>query len=96
MPRFLNAALLGAALIIPVVMTPAALRADDRTYHDKQHNDDHHWDRREDRAYRTGLKRTIASIGTFPGSKRKISNHTGPGVTSIQTTNEELIDISPG
>jgi hypothetical protein len=44
MPRFLNAALLGAALIIPVAMAPTALRAQDnkaRTYHDKEHNDDH-------------------------------------------------------
>ena len=43
MPRFLNAVLLGAALIAPIAMAPTALRAEDhntRTYHDKQHNDE--------------------------------------------------------
>ena len=55
MPRFWNAALLGAALIIPVAMAPTALRAQDnkaRSYHDKQHNDDHQWNKNEDQAYR--------------------------------------------
>src|ERR1700722_14794400 len=55
MLRFLNAALLGAALIIPVAMAPTALRAQDnkaRSYHDKQHNDDHQWNKNEDQAYR--------------------------------------------
>jgi hypothetical protein len=55
MPRFLNAALLGAALIIPVALAPAALRAQDnkvRSYHDKANNDDHEWNKNEDQAYR--------------------------------------------
>jgi hypothetical protein len=60
MLRFLNAALLGAALIIPVAMAPTALRAQDykggRSYHDKQHNDDHQWNKQEDQAYRTYAK----------------------------------------
>jgi len=56
MPRFLNAALLGAALIIPVAMSPTALRADDRVYHDREHNDDHRWDNRENRAYHSWAK----------------------------------------
>lgn len=34
---------------VSVVTTP--LRAADRVYHDKEHNDDHHWDKKEDRAY---------------------------------------------
>jgi hypothetical protein len=55
MPRFWNAALLGAALMVPIVWTPSALRADDhdkvRTYHDKKHNDDHEWNSHEDQAY---------------------------------------------
>ena len=55
MPRFLNAALLAATLITPIAM-PTALRADDRTYHDRQHNDDHKWNRDEDRAYRNWAK----------------------------------------
>jgi hypothetical protein len=59
MPRFLNAALLGAALLVPMAMAPTALRAEDkpaRTYHDKQHNDDHEWNSHEDQAYRLYAK----------------------------------------
>lgn len=61
MPRFWNAALLGAALIAPLAIAPAALRAQDRnnntrTYHDKQHNDDHQWNPREDQAYGMWVK----------------------------------------
>jgi hypothetical protein len=60
MPRFLNATLLGAALIIPMAFAPSALRADDhktaRSYHDKQHNDDHEWNGQEDKAYRMWAK----------------------------------------
>jgi hypothetical protein len=58
-PRFFNATLLGAALIVPIAIAPTALRADDhkaRNYHDKQHNDDHEWNDREDRAYRMWAK----------------------------------------
>jgi len=55
MPRFWNAALIGAALIAPLAMPPIALRAEDqkntRTYHDKAHNDDHQWNGQEDKAY---------------------------------------------
>jgi len=51
--RFWCSALLGAALIVPV-----ALRAQDhpRSYHDKEHNDDHQWNDHENRAYRIYLK----------------------------------------
>jgi hypothetical protein len=56
MHRFLHTALLGAALLVPVAITPAALRADDRTYHDADHNDDHAWNNHEDRAYRMYVK----------------------------------------
>jgi hypothetical protein len=60
MSRFWNTALLGAALLVPVAVAPTALLAEDhdrdrdraRVYHDRDHNDDHHWDGREDRAYR--------------------------------------------
>jgi hypothetical protein len=56
MSRFWNVALLSAALAIPIAITPTALRAQDqksaRTYHDKQHNDDHAWNGQEDKAYR--------------------------------------------
>jgi hypothetical protein len=60
MPRFWNAALLGLALIAPLAVTPTALRAQDnknaRTYHDKQHNDDHQWNTHEDQAYQVWVK----------------------------------------
>jgi hypothetical protein len=53
MPRFWNAALLGAALMIPISLTPSALQAaDHKTYHDKQNNEDHKWSTHEDKAYR--------------------------------------------
>lgn len=55
MPRFLMAALLGAALTVPMAIAPTALRAEDknaRTYHDKKHNDDHQWNDHEDQAYK--------------------------------------------
>ena len=56
MHRIWKAALLSAALIIPMTLAPMALRADDhkdvRKYHDKQHNDDHEWNSHEDQAYR--------------------------------------------
>ena len=52
--RFCNAALLGVALLAPITLAPTALRAQVkvRTYHDKQHNDDHEWNSHEDQAYR--------------------------------------------
>ena len=55
MHSFRTGVLAGAILMTSVVVAPAALRADDqraRTYHDKQHNDDHEWNSHEDQAYR--------------------------------------------
>ena len=69
MLRFLNAALLGAALTIPVAMAPTALLAQDnrasRSYHDKQHNDDHQWNNHEDRAYRMYAKQNHRRYHNF-------------------------------
>jgi hypothetical protein len=69
MSRFWNAALLGAALIIPVAIAPTALRAEDqktaRTYHDKQHNDDHAWNSHEDQAYRVYVKQNHRKYSDF-------------------------------
>jgi len=69
MSRFLNSAVLGAALIAPVAITPTALRAADqkstRTYHDKQHNDDHEWNSHEDQAYRMWVKDNHRKNTTF-------------------------------
>jgi hypothetical protein len=58
MPRFLNAVLLGAALIAPITIAPTALRAQDHkvVYHDKGHNDDHEWNSHENLAYRKWVK----------------------------------------
>jgi hypothetical protein len=59
MSRFLAAALLGAALVIPVAIAPTALRAEDaktRTYHDSKNNDDHQWNGQENKAYRAYAK----------------------------------------
>ena len=59
LPRICNVILLGAALMIPVALAPTTLQAEDnkaRTYHDKQHNDDHEWNSHEDQAYRAYAK----------------------------------------
>jgi hypothetical protein len=67
--RFWNAALLSAALMAPIAMAPRALRADDqkaaRTYHDKQHNDDHGWNGQEDKAYRIYAKQNHRKYSDF-------------------------------
>ena len=67
MTRFWNTALLSAALIVPVAMTPSALQAQDhgRTYHDKEHNDDHQWNSHENRAYRIYLKQNHRKYHDF-------------------------------
>jgi hypothetical protein len=58
--RLWNVALLSAALMAPMAMAPTALIAEDRnaarSYHDKQHNDNHAWNGQEDRAYRIYAK----------------------------------------
>jgi hypothetical protein len=60
MSRFWNTALLGCALMVPIALAPTVLRSEDhkaaRTYHDKQHNDDHEWNNQEDQAYRVWVK----------------------------------------
>jgi len=69
MSRFLNTALLGIALIVPVVLVPTPLRAQDhkvaRSYHDKQNNDDHEWNNHEDQAYRTYAKQNHRKYRNF-------------------------------
>jgi len=58
MKTIVKRVLLAGALLAPVAVTTATLRADDhdRVYHDRDHNDDHHWDAHEDRAYRIWVK----------------------------------------
>ena len=66
LPRFCNAALLGAALIIPVALTPTAVSAQTaKTYHDKEHNDDHQWNNHEDQAYKMYAKENHRKYSTF-------------------------------
>jgi hypothetical protein len=69
MSRFLHTALLTAALLAPIGLAPGLLRASDqisvRTYHDKDHNDDHEWNAREDKAYRMYAKENHRKVVTF-------------------------------
>jgi hypothetical protein len=69
MNRFWNAALLCAALTVPIAMAPTALLADDQKaaqkYHDKQNNDDHEWNKREDKAYRVYVKQNHHKYAEF-------------------------------
>ena len=69
MSRFWSVALLSAALTIPFAMAPTVLRAEDqkaaRTYHDKQHNDDHAWNGQEDKAYRIYAKQNHRKYSEF-------------------------------
>jgi hypothetical protein len=66
LPRFCNAALLSAALIIPVALTPLSLRAEAaKTYHDKEHNDDHQWNSHEDQAYKMYAKENHRKATNF-------------------------------
>ena len=69
MPRFWNTVLLGAALMTRIAIAPTALRAEDhkpaRTYHDKQHNDDHEWNSHEDQAYRAYAKENHRKYSDF-------------------------------
>jgi hypothetical protein len=69
MSRFLNAALLSAALLVPVAVTPTVLQAaDDRKphmYHDSNHNDDHEWNTHEDKAYRMWVKEKHRKYSEF-------------------------------
>ena len=69
MSRFWNTALLAAALMAPVAMAPRMLQAADqkaaRTYHDKQHNDDHQWNAQEDQAYRAWGKENHRKYSQF-------------------------------
>jgi hypothetical protein len=76
MPRFLQAALLGAALIAPLAVAPPSLRAEDdhdrraRNYHDEKHNDDHEWNSHEDRAYRMWAKENHRKYQDFAKLRR--------------------------
>ena len=69
MTRFWNAALLCAALTVPIAFAPTALLADDqkaeRNYQDKQNKDEHQWNKQEDKAYRKYLKESHHRYNEF-------------------------------
>jgi hypothetical protein len=65
LPRFLTAAVLGAALIAPVSVMSIPARAADQVYHDRDRNEDHHWDTREDHAYRMWVKENHMKYRAF-------------------------------
>jgi len=74
MHRFLQVALLGAVLMASVATVPRALRAADdhpQRYHDKEHNDDHEWNDREERAYQKWLKEKHHAKRDFAKLKAK-------------------------
>lgn len=56
MRRFLLGTMFSATLAGSLALAPTVLRADDRVYHDRDHNDDHHWNAHEDKAYRVWVK----------------------------------------
>lgn len=73
MPRFWNAALLCAALTVPIAISSVPLFAADpaasRKYHDNQHNDDHEWNSHEDKAYRMYAKENHRKYRQFSSLK---------------------------
>jgi hypothetical protein len=74
MSRFWSTAIISTALMVPIVMAPTALRAEDpkaRTYHDKQHNDDHAWNGQEDKAYSVYAKQNHRKAGDFSKLKEE-------------------------
>jgi ribulose kinase len=73
MHRFLRMCLLGTALMAAVATLPAALMADDqpKRYHDKDRNDDHEWNDREDRAYQKWLEEKHKAKHEFAKLKDK-------------------------
>ena len=89
MSHFWSTALLSTALMAPIAMAPTALRAEGqkaaRSYHDKQHNDDHAWNGQEDKAYRIYAKPNHRKYSDFSNSKKRINRVTGTGAMSIQT-----------
>jgi hypothetical protein len=75
MLRLANAAFVAAALIAPIAVTPVLFGAEVsvRTYHDSARNEDHRWDKNEDRAYRAYVKenhRRYTSFGRLKENDR--------------------------
>ena len=58
--------LLTASVLLPYAVRPVVLFAEEHHYHDSDHNDDHAWNNREDRAYRTWVKENHRKYVEFP------------------------------
>lgn len=73
MPRFITKILLGSSLLLPFAVTPSASLADDkpRVYHDKERNEDHEWNEREDKAYRIWVKENHRKYRDFAKLKEE-------------------------
>ncbi len=78
MPRLCSAVFTAIALIAPVAIPPAVMFAqdhpdhqNDRVYHDKAHNEDHHWDAHEDKAYRIWAQQNHRKYQDFSKLKEK-------------------------
>jgi hypothetical protein len=74
MNGFFKTALLATALTAPLMVTAPSLWAQDRTYHDASHNDEHTWNNHEDQAYRIWVKqnhRKYATFGTLKETDQK-------------------------
>ncbi len=64
MTRTWKIALLAFALTAPLTLT-TTLRADDKKYHDQKNNDDHQWNAKEDKAYRSWTKENHRKYQSF-------------------------------
>ena len=73
MNRFWNTAVLSVALLAPIGLAPTMLRAEpqtaNRSYHDKERNDDHQWNGQEDKAYRLYNKESHRKANNFHNQK---------------------------
>jgi Ni/Co efflux regulator RcnB len=65
MRRLLLTVLFSATLAGPLMLAPTALRADDRVYHDRDHNDDHQWNAQENKAYRIWVRENHRKYADF-------------------------------
>ncbi len=61
---------MGASLLVPVTVTPVPLHAADQKYHDEARNDDHEWNRNEDKAYRMWAKENHRKYVRFDRLKK--------------------------
>jgi hypothetical protein len=65
MIRLSKTAFVIGTLMAPVALSPVALFAADRVYHDTARNDDHHWNADEDRAYRQWVRENHRHYTSF-------------------------------